>query len=222
MTFDQLRKELAKQGALLLSEGLMHGSAGQLSARLKEDDRSYSVVIKAKGQPARYPEAFCRVNPAGNQVLEPDGARPSLMTPLHCDIYRVRGDVNAVVLGKGVYADTVTQVWGNVPGTCQAYWTVGSPIRMLPLESLESATLEDLIKRVTEQVADMVKRGANAVIIPDFGCVTVGTSVEEACDRLRVVESVSRGAYLRRVAVGTGQVPELPAWYRDIISAVKR
>jgi ribulose-5-phosphate 4-epimerase/fuculose-1-phosphate aldolase len=189
---------------------------------LKGDDGGYSVVIKAKGQPARQPEAFCRVNPAGNKVLEPADARPSLMTPLHCAIYEVRNDVNAVVLGKGVYADTVAQVWGDVPDTCETYWTVGSPIRVLSLESLESAALEALIECVTKQVTDLVKERANAVVIPDFGCITVGLSIEEACDRLRVVESVSRGAYLRRVAVRTGQVPELPAWYRDIISAVKR
>ncbi len=89
-----LRGMLVRVGKQLYDHGLVVGTEGNISARIPETDR---VLIKPSGVPLGFLKAEDLI------VVDLDGNRvegelaPSIETPLHTAIYRVRSDVQGVV-----------------------------------------------------------------------------------------------------------------------------
>ena len=224
-SFDELRQQLARIGGLLTAENLLQGPAGNISARLVEGEK-WSAVVKARRRLMGDPEAFCRVDQAGN-VMEPPDARPSTMSPVHLAIYCARPDVNAIVHGCGAYTDAVAAALGRLPDRVETFWVLGGQVRVVNPDEIRAATLADLPQRVIDKVvAPHLASGAAAAVVPFVGTWVVGSSIDEAYHRTRVIENIARTEWCR-LALGSAlgrqmTVPEAPSWLLALVeNAVK-
>lgn len=224
-SFDELRTQLARIGGFLTAENLLQGPAGNISARLVEGEKWFAVV-KARRRLMGAPEAFCRVDQAGN-VIEPPDARPSTMSPVHLAIYSARPDVNAIVHGCGAYTDAVAAALGRIPDRVETFWALGGQVQVVGPDEIRVETLRDLPLRVIDRVvAPHLSRGVTAAVVPFLGTWVVGSSIDEAYHRTRVLENIARTEWCR-LTLGSAlgrqvAVPEAPSWLLALVENAVR
>ncbi|MGE5552558.1 MAG: class II aldolase/adducin family protein [Betaproteobacteria bacterium] len=177
-----LRQEIIDVGRRLIAEGLVTGTAGNISARIP--DSPYFLITPSGMDYATFgPEDICRVNLETEAV---EGARkPSIETWLHGSILRQRPDVNAVVHTHSFYATAISatrrplpcildsmaiSIGGEIP--CAEYAIPGSP------ELARNAAL--------------ALGSGNAVLIANHGVVTVGPTLAKALSRAQMVEKAAQ------------------------------
>ncbi|MGE5623403.1 MAG: class II aldolase/adducin family protein [Methanocella sp.] len=192
-----LRQEIIEVGRYLTAQGLVTGTAGNISARIPET--SFFLVTPSGMNYEKFgPEDICRVNLKTREV---EGARkPSIETWLHGNILRDRPDVGAVVHTHSFYASAVAAthrtlpclldgmalgIGGEVP--CAEYAIPGSP-------ELAENTVRALGQR-------------NAVLVANHGVVTVGPNLAKALSR---AEGVERAAHTLLVASAFAPVVPIP------------
>jgi ribulose-5-phosphate 4-epimerase/fuculose-1-phosphate aldolase len=88
----QLREELCRVGRSLHARGYVHGTSGNLSARL-DDGALVSGTDACLGELT--PEALVKVDCSGTAV--PGGGRPSKTIALHLRIYAASGEAGAII-----------------------------------------------------------------------------------------------------------------------------
>lgn len=176
-----LRQEIIAVGRRLVAQGLVTGTAGNISARIP--DTPYFLVTPSGMDYDRFgPEDLCRVN---LQTREVEGTKkPSIETWLHGNILGQRPDVGAVVHTHSFYATAVAAtrrplpcildsmalvIGGEVP--CAEYAIPGSP----ELAANAAAALGE----------------GNAVLIANHGVVTVGPTLAKALSRAEAVEKAA-------------------------------
>jgi L-ribulose-5-phosphate 4-epimerase len=176
-----LRQEIIEVGRRLIAEGLVTGTAGNISARIP--DSPYFLVTPSGMDYQNFrPEDLCRVN-LETEVVE-GAKKPSIETWLHGTILRRRPDVGAVVHTHSFYASAVAStrralpcildamalnIGGEVP--CAEYAIPGSP-------------------ELAQQAADALGSG-NAVLIANHGVVTVGPTLAKALSRAEMAEKAA-------------------------------
>jgi L-fuculose-phosphate aldolase len=164
---DNLRERLVKVAKELWEDGLVRGSAGNISAKIPG---TKTCLIKPSG--FRFKELqkdhFIVVNYETREVIK--GTRkPSVETPFHTGIYKVRPDVGGVV---HTHATTIVGFSAaNIPIV---------PVYMgammgVPIAGWHFPGTEDLAEDAIKTLGD-----GNAVMIKHHGLITVGPSIERA------------------------------------------
>jgi ribulose-5-phosphate 4-epimerase/fuculose-1-phosphate aldolase len=92
MNETQLREELCRVGRSLHARGYVHGTSGNLSARL-DDGALISATDACLGELT--PEAIVKVDRSGAPV--PGAGRPSKTIALHLRIYAATGEAGAII-----------------------------------------------------------------------------------------------------------------------------
>ena len=220
-----INKELAEAATQLRNAGFMKGWTGQVSARCTQPD-GYSVVIKKSGGKADNPEDYCHVDSKGNSQ-EHTNTRPSLVTRVHCAIYESCPDVQTIVQCRGVYADALATVLGEIPLSMETLWILKAPPIVLGVNALRSDTFGQYVEQMAVAVSRSLANSeevTSAVCIPFFGMWVVGASVAEAVERTLALEHMAEFAYLRlTLASITGlPKPEFPVWFSNILNTLQR
>jgi L-fuculose-phosphate aldolase len=185
------REEVARLARRLRPDGLVVGTAGNLSAR-----RGDLVAITPSGLDYDDLDArlVCVVDLDGTQV---DGLlAPSLELPMHLAAYR-RAGAGAVVHTHAPYATAVALVRDELPAVHYLIADLGGPVRVAPYATFGTEALADGLVAALE--------GRSAALLASHGAITIGDALAKAYDRSLILESIA-AAYVRATALGEPRV----------------
>jgi ribulose-5-phosphate 4-epimerase/fuculose-1-phosphate aldolase len=190
-TIEELSRRIVKAGRKLYNNGLVKGTSGNISARVPG---TQMFLIKSSGSQMETlrAEELVLVNLQGNKI---DGkSKVSLETPMHASIYRIRKDVQAVV---HTHAPTAT-AFGIVkteilPLQIEMFMFLPNGVPVIPFKPPGS---RELASEVQKKIVNY-----DAVVLENHGIVTVGSTIETACD---LNEMVEEGAKLQLWAIMLG------------------
>ncbi len=184
MVPQNLAAELVQAGRLMDARNWVPGSAGNLSARI---DASRIAITRSGVHKGRLATAdIIAVDDTGAALGE--GQKPSAETKLHCQLYRLFPEINAVLHGHSIAA-TVLSMMGAI--TFSNYEI---------LKAFGFATHElDVVLPVYENDQDMGRLAASiepllqanppvGYVIAGHGVYAWGSSVEHAFWRLEALE----------------------------------
>lgn len=166
---DNLRERLLKVANELWEDGLVRGSAGNISAKVPGTN---TCLIKPTG--FRFKELqkdhFLLVNYETREVLK-GALKPSVETPFHTGIYKVRPDVGGVV-----HTHATTLVGFSAAGIPIVPVYMGAMMGV-PIAGWHFPGTEDLAEDAIKTLGD-----GNAVMIKHHGVITVGPTIESAAN----------------------------------------
>ena len=222
---NEIANELAGAATQLMEAGMMRVWSGQLSARCTQTN-GYSVVLKRSGGIAANPTDYCQVDSNGENP-EPAEARSSLVTRVHCAIYTSCPNVHAAVQCRGLYADAVSVVLGEIPLSMETFWEMKTAPKVLGADLLRSDTFDQYVDRMAVEVGKALVGpgdGTTAVCVPFYGMWVTGTTIAEAAGRAIALEELAKSAYLRlSLASSLGlPKPDFPPWFGDMLQKLRR
>lgn len=167
-------------GLRLISDGLVEGTAGNVSVRHGDQ-----VVISPSSIPYHLirPEDVCVLNLDGEIVSRPNGPRPSTETGMHLRIYR-ETDARAVVHHHGLHSVAVSTVTDVLPALHYYIVRLGGPVRVAPYARYGT---DRLARNVLLALEDR-----NAALMQNHGAITYGASLDQAFDRALLLEWLCR------------------------------
>lgn len=186
---DALLERVVAAGRRLGARGLISAGEGNISVLLA--DGTLLVTPSGRRKDELSPSDLLivpRIAPEG--APNADGPRPSSDIAIHRAIYAARPDVLAVVHAHLPAAMALTLA-GEVPDPAALPETalVFPSLPYIPFEAPGSA---ELAARIAEALGDGPEPLPGAVLLERHGAVAVGRSVEQAIDRLELVEVLCR------------------------------
>jgi L-fuculose-phosphate aldolase len=182
----EIGENLTRAGKRLHKRGLVIGNSGNISARIPGTN---TILIKPSGASLELlkHEELVIVDLQGNKVK---GERSvSMETPMHTAIYRTREDVQAVV---HTHPPTATAFgiakMEILPLQVEMFIQLPDGVPIIPFEIPGSRTLA---KKMQRKIAK-----CNAVILENHGIVTVGSTIEAACNLNEMVEEAAKIQFL--------------------------
>jgi L-fuculose-phosphate aldolase len=175
---EEISKQIVRAGKKLHNNGLVRGKSGNISAKIPGTD---TFLIKPSGisLESLKPEKLVLVDLQGNRVRGETSI--SMETPMHAAIYRMRKDVQAVV--------------HTHPPTATAFGIAKTEILPLQIEMFlllpNGVPIISFEKPGSKALADAVQKkivNHDALILENHGIVTVGPTMEAACDLNEMVE----------------------------------
>ncbi|MHA1195140.1 MAG: NAD(P)-dependent oxidoreductase [Promethearchaeota archaeon] len=196
---ENMKEEIVRMGKLLLKEGYVIGSAGNISVRIK-DDKNELVLITPSN--VNYEEMESKdillIDLEGNVI---EGVRnPSVEKHLHLGIYKSREDINAIIHSHGIYSTILSTLNLSLPPVIEELVPyLGGEI--LVAEYGEAGS-EELAENVIKALEDKM-----AVILANHGNICCGTHLQGA---YTVLEYLERGAKIYYLAKLIGEPTLLP------------
>jgi len=178
--------ELAEFGRRLHRQGLVIGNSGNISARLPGTN---TLLIKPSGVSLESlkPEELVVVDLQGNKVK--GELAVSIETPIHTAIYRTREDVQAVVHTHPPTATAFGIAKTKIlPLQIEIFSQLPDGIPVIPFETPGSKALAEKIQKKI--------MNHDAVILENHGLVTVGSTLEAACDLNLMVEEAAKVQFM--------------------------
>lgn len=198
-TEEQSRRALGRVGRELYRQGMMAGSAGNLSVRLSEE----RVLITRSGAHKG------RLRPDDLLVLDQEGrilsgtGQPSTETQLHLAIYRHHPWVGAVVHAHPPKATALAAAHLPIPLETlpEGLFALGALPQVPYLPSKDPA--------YGEAVA-LALDAADGALLLNHGAVTIGHDLAKATAKMEILEALAAVAIDHR-AMGVAGVPLDPA-----------
>ena len=183
-----ISEKIVKAGRKLHNHGLVRGTSGNISAKIPGTD---TFLIKPSGARMEFlkPEELVLVDLQGKKVRGESDV--SVETPIHAAIYRTRKDVQAVV---HTHAPTAT-AFGIakteiLPLQIEMFMLLPNGVPVVPFEPPGSEALAEAVQKKIVYY--------DAVILENHGVVTVGSTLEAACN---LNEMVEEGAKIQLMAI---------------------
>lgn len=194
-----LRRRIVRVSRAMHRAGFVAGTAGNLSVRLPGG--GFLATPSGVAKRALRADDLLVVDDEGRVLRGPPGRRPTSEMPMHLEVYRRRPDVGAVVHAHPVHAVALSLSSGLLGRPClpEAVATLGE-IAVTPYTPPSS-------RDNAEAIRDAIV-SHDAIVLRLHGSLTVGASVEEAFERLEVLEHTAR---ILVAAAAIGPVPELDA-----------
>jgi L-fuculose-phosphate aldolase len=206
-TLDEARRSVARACHGLAGEGLLIGSAGNVSVRVGEH-----VAVTATGV------VLGRATADDVTVVDLDGGvvagerAPTSELELHLGIYR-RHDAGAVVHTHSPHATAVSVVLDELPCVHYQQLALGGAIRVAPFAVFGSAELAAETLEALE--------GKAAALLANHGAVTHGPTLEAAVDNALLLEWAC-GLYVRAATLGAPRVLDHEQQDAVVAAAVSR
>lgn len=175
-------ERLVKAGRELYDSGLVRGTSGNISAKIPGTDM---FLIKPSGVQMKVlkREELVLVDLQCNKMR--GELKVSLETPIHAAIYRARKDVQAVV---HTHAPTATAFGiaktAILPLQVEVFMLLPNGVPVLPFKPPGSGALAEAVQRKMMSY--------DAVMLENHGIVTVGSTVEAACNLNEMVEEAAK------------------------------
>jgi L-fuculose-phosphate aldolase len=181
-TIKEVSELLVKAGRELHDQGLVRGTSGNISSKIPGTN---TFLIKASGASMKLlkPEELVLVDLQGNKIR--GEMNTSLETPMHAAVYLARSDVQAVVHTHAPLATAFgiakTEI---VPLQVEMFMLLPNGVPIIPFAHPGSKALADVVqKKITDY---------DAVILENHGVVTVGSTIETACNLNEMVEEAAK------------------------------
>lgn len=178
---------LIAAGRRLAEGGLVTGTAGNLSVRVGDH-----VLVTGSGTTLGdlTAERLSLVDLAGTVL---DGPRPTSELPLHLAVYRST-DVAAIAHAHAVASVAVGATNDVLPPIHYLTVLLGGVVRVADYATFGSTELADNVRAALD--------GRFAALLRNHGSVATGTDIEQACDRLELVEWLAE-VYRQAATLGT-------------------
>ena len=189
MEIDTLREQVAAASRRLAAEGLVLGTAGNVSARAGDQ-----VAITPTGAELASLSADDVTVVALNGAVLAGTLAPTSEIDLHLGVYR-RYDAGAVVHTHAPMATALACVLeGDLPCVHYAMLALGGAVPVAPYRTFGTPEL-------AEAVLDALE-GKTAALMANHGAINWATDMEEAVDAALLLEWAC-GVYWRAAQVGT-------------------
>jgi L-fuculose-phosphate aldolase len=189
VSLDEARKAISTLGRALEREGLLSGTAGNISARVGD-----LVAITPTGMAYDDVQAddVTVVDRAGEVV---DGTRrPSSELALHLGVYLARPEMAAVVHTHSPFATVLAVLRWPIPA---AHYAIAA-LETIEVPVVDYATYgTDLL---AERVCAALPGGTRAVLLANHGAVCLGRDLAEAAGAARLLETLAHTYYHARLA----------------------
>jgi L-fuculose-phosphate aldolase len=178
---DILKNQIVESGKKLLAEGLVSRTWGNVSIRVDEnymlitpsgrtyDDMTINDIVMVNYHTSKY---------------EGD-IKPSSEKELHCEIYRTRKEINAVIHTHQMNASTVAAARREVPPILDDMAQIIGPSVRVADYALPST------KRIVTKTVKALK-GRMAALMANHGAVCIGRDIEEAFVVCQVLEKACK------------------------------
>lgn len=183
----RLREEFVRISREAYDRGLVSAAGGNISARISGTNR---VLIKPTGLRLRdlTPKNLIIIDLNGN-IVEGKG-KPSKETRFHVGIYKVRGDVGAVIHTHSPAATAFAVVGKKLlPVTAQAAKLLGT----IPLVRYAPSGSTELAKLVVDALKN---RAVKTALLQGHGAIAVGKNLAEAFNNAELLEETAKIALL--------------------------
>ena len=177
----ELKEQVLKGGIRLLEQGLVARTWGNISIRVDEE----FMLITPSGRP--YEELTVEDIVLVNYFTSKyeGNVKPSSEKELHCEIYRTRKEIHAVIHTHQMNASTVAAARREVPPVLDDMaQIIGPTVRVAPY-ALPST------KKITKKTVKALK-GRKAALMANHGAVCVGRDLEEAFVVCQVLEKACK------------------------------
>jgi L-fuculose-phosphate aldolase len=203
------REAVATASRRLAAEGLVLGTAGNVSARIDDGER-FAITPTGAVLAELEPEQVCVVDAAGDQV---DGElAPTSELDLHLSVY-VRHGAGAVVHTHAPMATALSCVVDELPCVHYSMLLLGGTVKVAPYETFGTPELAVAVGDALE--------GATAALMANHGAVAYAERVEDAVERSLLLEWAC-GVYWHARAIGEPRVLDDAARQAVIEAAVSR
>jgi L-fuculose-phosphate aldolase len=182
------KEQLAVAARGLAADGLVHGTAGNLSRR---DGERIAVTPTGAQLASLEPSDVVVVDPAG-EVIE-GALAPTSELDLHLALYR-RYDCGAVVHTHAPIATALSLVIDELPLVHYEQLMLGGPVRVAPYATFGTPELATAAAEAIE--------GRSAALLANHGTISHGATLDDALRATRLLEWVSE-VYWRAAAIGT-------------------
>ena len=209
MLLAELRQQVFAYAKQMASDGLAHGSQGNVSA-----------LDRASGLVAITPSAadYATMTPDDIVVIDREGAviegrwKPTIETPLHTLFYRRRDDVGAVMHCHAPYASGFAAAMRPIPLVlAEAAACIGHTVPVAPFMPSGTAAFAELM-------LDTIGQGS-AAVMGQHGLVVCGLDLRRAYATTVAVEDTAR-AHIFACQIGAEPAPlpddicaELHRWW---------
>ena len=226
--FRAVNARLIEAAEDLLARKLISPWSGQVSAKLTQrltvpgSDREEDLIAISR---SGYSMTFGLITEGGT-VVRMGGNYPSWGHPIHLGLYKARPDARAVVRFRGLYADAASTILGRIPLAIETFWCLGDEPVVVPLDTLQSDTLEGFISCMGAAVAEAAKTHPQATVmsVAHYGAWSLGANLEQACMRAYAAEEFSERAFARQcLARAAGSdAPAMPDWLVKVLTPYSR
>ena len=200
----ELRELICSVGRLMYKQGYVDGTAGNISARLRED----RVLVSPSGLATGFlaPEQLIVVNLAGERVDEPCTAnadlRPTSEISMHLECYRQRNDVMGVVHAHPPTAVALTLVGFDFQQCLIPEMVV--LLGMAPTAPYSTPSSKENRDAITQLI-----REHDAIMLSNHGSLTVAKTLWDA---YLMLESLEHNAgIIHRALQVSGDLKAIPA-----------
>lgn len=178
---DALKQQILEGGHRLLREGLVARTWGNISLRV--DDTHMLITPSGRPYEELGKEDIVLVNYHTSAHI--GSIKPSSEKELHCEIYRTRKEVHAVIHTHQMNASTVAAARREVPPILDDMTQIIGPTVRVADYALPST------KKITRKTVKALK-GRNAALMANHGAVCVGQDLEEAFVVCQVLEKACK------------------------------
>lgn len=189
-----IRNEITLYGRRLVREGLIIGTAGNISVRTED-----GILITPSGKPYQSLQNvdICRVSLDG--VAHPSNLHaPSSETAFHLGAYANSSEVNAVVHYHGLHSAAVASSIDELPVIHYYAMRLGGAVPVVPYSTFGGEGL-------AQEVGKALK-GGKAALMQNHGGVAVGRTLHEAFDNAALLEWLCK---MFAIASGVGTPRQL-------------
>ncbi len=178
MDIDIIKLQVCDAGKQLLKEGLVARTWGNVSIRVND----HQMVITPSGR--KYdelkPDDMVLVD---IYTLKYEGCiKPSSELKLHCQVYKTRPNINAVIHTHQMYASIVAAAQNDVVVLDEEHQKIlGAKIIKAAPYALPNT------KKITVETENAIGQ-SNAALMSNHGVVCIGTSLENAFEVARTLE----------------------------------
>ena len=177
----EIRKEILEGGLRLVKEGLVARTWGNISIRV--DETHMLITPSGRTYEELTPDDIVLVN---YHTSKHEGSiKPSSEKELHCEIYRTRKKIHAVIHTHQMNASTVAAAHREVPPILDDMAQIIGPTVRVADYALPST------KKITKKTVRALK-GRNAALMANHGAVCIGRNLEEAFVVCQVLEKACK------------------------------
>lgn len=190
--YESERERLVAAGRRLARGGLVTGTAGNLSVRVRESAGEHVIVTGSGtdlGELA--PELLSVVDRDGSVVA--GYPRPTSELPLHLAVY-ANTDATAIGHAHAMSSIAVGLTHDVLPPVHYMTVLLGGVVRVAQYATFGTGELAGNVLAALEE--------RTAALLRNHGSVAFGASVEQACERLELVEWLAE-VYRRAAALGS-------------------
>ena len=198
----ELKTQLVEAGRRLVTSGLVSGTWGNISIRLKNSPNLFIITPSGMDYQNLSPEAIPIVNM--NNLTYQGQFKPSTEVKLHAHIYAKRLDVGAIIHTHSSYASTVAAARREVPPILDDMAQIIGPTIRVADYALPGTS--KLVKKTFKAL-----HGRNGVLLANHGALVVGRNIEEAFTAAFILEKACKVFIEAEFLGGAISIPKFEA-----------